>query len=264
MLNRYLRLVTNAKPDADRRPFMASECTSLQAAEKWRLEIVREVSKKVAEIQNPAMEEHRIRDLNDDINRRIREKYHWERRIRELGGTNHGVVPGPEMMEGVSIAGSQYMYFGAAKDLPGVRDLFQTEAPEENIKKRAEMLKGIDADYYGFRDEEDGVLLRVEAEAEKKMIADEVARHQDMERVKMMNMPRAVRQQLDDQRKKDAEEAASGPEEIVFRVHVPVPSQREIEAAIVAKRKADIMSKYVSTDISEMELEAKSLLNIAS
>lgn len=30
------------------------------------------------------------------------------------------------------------------------------------------MYKGVDADYYGYRDDEDGLLLTVEAEAEKK------------------------------------------------------------------------------------------------
>lgn len=36
----------------ERRPFIAAECTDLPRAEKWRLEIVREIAKKVAQIQN--------------------------------------------------------------------------------------------------------------------------------------------------------------------------------------------------------------------
>lgn len=32
---------------------------------------------------------HRIRDLNDEINKLIREKGHWERRIVELGGPDY-------------------------------------------------------------------------------------------------------------------------------------------------------------------------------
>lgn len=34
------------------------------------------------------------------------------------------------------------------------------------------MYKFIDADYYGFRDEEDGILLPAEAETEKEMQAE--------------------------------------------------------------------------------------------
>ena len=36
--------------------------------------------------------ESRIRDLNDEINKLFREKGHWERRIKELGGANYHSV----------------------------------------------------------------------------------------------------------------------------------------------------------------------------
>ena len=35
--------------------------------------------------------EFRIRDLNDHINKLLREKQHWQERIVELGGTNYNV-----------------------------------------------------------------------------------------------------------------------------------------------------------------------------
>ena len=37
--------------------------------------------------------EFRIRDLNDEINKLLREKRHWEERILELGGPDHNVRP---------------------------------------------------------------------------------------------------------------------------------------------------------------------------
>lgn len=58
-------------------------------------------------------------------------------------------------------------YFGAAKNLPGVKELFEREAPRVLRRSRYALHKAIDADYYGFRDEDDGVLLRVEAAAER-------------------------------------------------------------------------------------------------
>ena len=70
----------------DRRPYLATECNNLKDCEKWRLQIIREVSKKVSQIQNAGLGEFRIRDLNDEINKLLREKVHWERRIIELGG----------------------------------------------------------------------------------------------------------------------------------------------------------------------------------
>jgi hypothetical protein len=59
-------------------------------------------------------------------------------------------------------------YFGRAKDLPGVRELFEADVPEPVKKSRYEMIKSVDADYYGYRDEDDGILVAVEAEEEKR------------------------------------------------------------------------------------------------
>jgi len=40
-------------------------------------------------------------------------------------------------------------------------------APKPPRKTRAEMMKDIDADYYGYRDEDDGRLLPLEKDAEE-------------------------------------------------------------------------------------------------
>ena len=86
-------------------------------------------------IQNAGLGEHAIRDLNDTINKLIREKYHWNRRILELskgkkdynkeerkammlaekeGGTDGIVGDGDIMGSGLKGSGG-YRYFGAAK-----------------------------------------------------------------------------------------------------------------------------------------------------
>ena len=36
------------------------------------------MAKKISEIQNAGLGEHKIRDLNDQINKLIREKRHWQ------------------------------------------------------------------------------------------------------------------------------------------------------------------------------------------
>lgn len=189
--------------------------------------------------------EHRLRDVNDAINKLIREKSHWEKRIVELGGPNYAKMapkemdgqgnesvrprfipppprerrgqassqghslqrstvsalildsfncspsphlvspaahvslisvitrpstpprPRPQGME--SQRGAGYKYFGAAKALPGVKELFESHGPRTVRRTRHQMNKAIDADYYGFRDEEDGVLDKVERAAEAAM-----------------------------------------------------------------------------------------------
>jgi hypothetical protein len=40
-------------------------------------------------------------------------------------------------------------------------------APKAPRKTRAELYKDVDADYYGYRDEDDGVLVPIEQEVEK-------------------------------------------------------------------------------------------------
>lgn len=100
-----------------RRPYLASECSDLRDAEKWRLDIIREISRKATQIQNAGLGEFRIRDLNDQINKLLREKRHWEYRIAELGGSNYRRSHGPRIDgDGKEIPGTRgYKYFGAAK-----------------------------------------------------------------------------------------------------------------------------------------------------
>ena len=67
-----------------------------------------------------------------------------------------------------------YKYFGAARDLPGVRELFEAETPDQPKKTRAELMKDIDAAYYGYRDDEDNLLVPLEIEAEKTAIENAI------------------------------------------------------------------------------------------
>lgn len=92
---------------ADRRPKMASACKSLRECERWRGEILREISRKVSKIQDSVcmstrkgyradstshiagLSDYEVRDLNDEINKLLREKRHWENQIVALGGANY-------------------------------------------------------------------------------------------------------------------------------------------------------------------------------
>ena len=115
--------------------------------------------------------EHVVRDLNDEINKRIREKRHWERRIVQLGGSDYArAQPQAYDADGVAVSGARgYKYFGAAKNLPGVRELFQKEKRESRKRTRQDMHKNIGPDYYGFRDDEDALQLKEEEEAERRL-----------------------------------------------------------------------------------------------
>ncbi|XP_041995651.1 pre-mRNA-splicing factor ISY1 homolog [Salvia splendens] len=155
MLNHFITMKEEEKrPPKQHRPYLASECCDLAEADKLGQQIMHEISRKVAEIQNEGLGEHCIRGLNDEIDKLIQEKVRWERRIVELRGHNYSRysakmtdldgnivdVPNP------SGRGPGYRYFGAAKKLPGVRELF--EKPPELRKRptRYDIYKRIDDD----------------------------------------------------------------------------------------------------------------------
>uniref|UniRef100_A0A8C9NFL3 Pre-mRNA-splicing factor ISY1 homolog n=2 Tax=Serinus canaria TaxID=9135 RepID=A0A8C9NFL3_SERCA len=97
-LARFRRAQLEEGKVKERRPFLESECKELPKTEKWRRQIVGEISKKVAQIQNTGLGEFRIRDLNDEINELLREKGYWQNRIKELGGPDYARI-GPKMLD---------------------------------------------------------------------------------------------------------------------------------------------------------------------
>merc|ERR1719291_11301 len=204
---------------AKKRPKIASECTTLKECEHWRLDIIRGAAKKIAEIQNAALGEHRIRDLNDEINKDLREKGHWENRIKELGGADYkAMAPSSTEVYGAELAShAGYKYFGAAKDLPGVRELFETEVVAEAPRKtRKQLFKHIQPDYYGWRDEEDGMLLLAEQGFELEAVQKEVARW----KAEQANKPA---------KKAKTDEPARQEEKVEQAVEVPKADTKESE-----------------------------------
>ena len=62
MMNRYLKGKQDEQAGPKKlRPFLASEVSDLQEADKWHHQVVREISRKVSEIQNAGLGEHRCR-----------------------------------------------------------------------------------------------------------------------------------------------------------------------------------------------------------
>uniref|UniRef100_A0A2K6KEM5 Pre-mRNA-splicing factor ISY1 homolog n=1 Tax=Rhinopithecus bieti TaxID=61621 RepID=A0A2K6KEM5_RHIBE len=217
----------------ERRPFLASECTELPKAEKWRRQIIGEISKKVAQIQNAGLGEFRIRDLNDEINKLLREKGHWEVRIKELGGPDYGLPP-----------------------------------PR---KTRAELMKAIDFEYYGYLDEDDGVIVPLEQEYEKKLRAELVEKwkaerearlargekEEEEEEEEEINIYAVTEEESDEE---GSQEKGGDDGQQKFIAHVPVPSQQEIEEALVRRKKMELLQKYASETLQAQSEEARRLL----
>ncbi|KAK4052143.1 NineTeen Complex (NTC) component [Microbotryomycetes sp. JL201] len=164
---------------SDRRPRVAAHCKDLRQAERWRGEILREISRKVSKIQDAGLTDYEVRDLNDEINKLLREKRHWENQIVFLGGANYKRAAGSMTdASGREIPGMRgYKYFGRAKDLPGVKELFasaaaESEEAEKYKHQRHTIFSNPGPNYYGEQDDQDEALLKAEREAEEEAWED--------------------------------------------------------------------------------------------
>lgn len=78
-------------------------------------------------------------------------------------------------LDGLELPGApNYKYYGAAKNLPGVRELFaelEEAAEKKRIQRsRGEMKQVVDSAYYGFQCEDDPILLDKEQKREASSI----------------------------------------------------------------------------------------------
>ncbi|CAI5451638.1 unnamed protein product [Caenorhabditis angaria] len=234
-----------------RRPHDVKDCKKLSDAERFRREIVRDVSKKIAAIQNPGLGEFKLRDLNDDINKLIKLKHAWEMRIKELGGQDYRKFVSKELdATGREVGGQRgYKYFGAAKDLPGVRELFEKNSDHEEIRRnRAELMKNIDAHYFGYLDDEDGRLIPLEKaveEANIERIQKEFAEKKgtDTTSGEYENIYK-VEEYEDDLETQETTVLGDDGRPLTIR-HVLVPTQADIEEMLLEQKKAELMAKYL-------------------
>eukprot|EP00163_Fabomonas_tropica_P023699 TRINITY_DN41102_c0_g1_i1.p1 TRINITY_DN41102_c0_g1~~TRINITY_DN41102_c0_g1_i1.p1 ORF type:complete len:266 (+),score=41.81 TRINITY_DN41102_c0_g1_i1:254-1051(+) len=252
MLNRYLELKKVQDKgvfERERRPHLASECDVLEKAEYWRRDILREVSKKISEIQNASLGEHKIRDLNDNINKLLREKGHWERRIVELGGADYRKTA-PEVLDKdgkTPIGTRKYKYFGAARHLDGVQQMFDEDKPKAPKRTRYEMYQNVDAEYYGFRDDDDGLLEPLEAESEREAIAAAVQAWEEEQATRRASGKEAEMAWADHLDAADSDVEEDMPDgQSIFKSHVPLPSAQEIERVLLERKKKELLAQLAS------------------
>jgi pre-mRNA-splicing factor ISY1 len=202
------------------------------------------------------MGEHAIRDLNDNINKLIREKFHWNRRIKELGGKDYNKeerkamlaaeeqggtgVDGkedPQLAIGLALKGSGgYRYFGAAKELPGVKELFARHAAKMTKRKRGDIYKYITPDYYGLRDDEDGVLLELEGKMSEERRKKLKECQEEYKRIFAENDEGKVD---DDSDGAFVKALANG-----IPPQVALPSQEAVNQILLAKKKEALLNRF--------------------
>ncbi|KAG9953702.1 Isy1-like splicing factor, partial [Aureobasidium melanogenum] len=211
-----------------RRPKAISQQESVPTCERWRGQVLKEISRKVSKIQDLSLSDFQIRDLNDELNKLFKEKWQWEMRIRELGGPNYmrggGRVVDEEGRE-IQGGGKGYRYFGRAKELPGVKELFEAAKvkPQEEkaLETRSDLRHKVDASYYGYNlDEEDGTLLAYEAQKEKEAL-EHIMEDQDAEDADWEPLPG---------------DSGDG-------VAWNLPTAEEVEAELIERRKRKLLDK---------------------
>ncbi|KOB66674.1 Pre-mRNA-splicing factor ISY1-like protein [Operophtera brumata] len=231
-----IQLTTPKAPDkpADKKSDLAQQCST----DKLKLKKKKSKTgkkkgkgkdKKVGKDKKTGLGEFRIRDLNDEINKLMREKRHWEVQIKSLGGPDHARV-GPRML-----------------------DQDGKEPPPPPRRTRADLMRDVDADYYGYRDDDDGMLLPLEKEAEKDgmehsyrtvraraaPVAAAHARRPDARRGRAI--ARAVEEwKSNKELNKDQEEPE---EENIY------PEDKDIEEALLRRKKQELLEKYGCLDV---------------
>jgi len=102
-------------------------------------------------------------------------------------------------------------------------------------RTRHELYQRIDADYYGYRDDDDGLLEKLEAKAEEDARANAIEQWNVIAVEKWGCLELAPN--LPDKDNKLSEE---------LKVYVALPSQEEIDQEILRRRKEELMKKYLS------------------
>mmetsp|Transcript_27692 Transcript_27692/g.60976 ORF Transcript_27692/g.60976 Transcript_27692/m.60976 type:complete len:269 (+) Transcript_27692:118-924(+) len=256
MLNKWVKMREEGNAPTNirgKRPKLASECEHLGDAEFYRTQMNREITGMIEKIQNPALGEHTIRDLNDEINQKFREKHHWNKRIFQLSnGTvdynkreraaqiEEGDVQFLTLTNNGKRQGPTYRYFGAAKELPGVKELLEKQQEKMRVmslKKRSphEIYRHVGVGYFGWRDEEDGVLLELEEDAfrnhkKKKLQESSSIRIHPTEGSAAVTTPQFMEVDLD---KLLSTDYLAG-----------VPSPEEMEQIMFAEKKKALLAKF--------------------
>lgn len=134
-------------------------------------------------------------------------------------------------------------------------------------------MKNIDADYYGYRDDDDdGILIQLEEKAEKVAVLKAIEEWNEKRSTEQLNdeddiyktdvkvsgslewvvwfktlMCNSFQDNSENNSLKEPIEA--DPMELLgprFTAHVPIPTQQDIESALLRKKKQELLDKYTN------------------
>lgn len=138
-----------------KRPTKVTSVKSLNEAQEWRKQVIRDIKDKSTRIYDPSLNEVQLTELNDELNDLFKERTRWDWHISQLpGGKNATKRRRDDVAGGKVINGKRY--FGRALELPEVQALIkeqQTLSDSKKIGKGVVDVKSIPKDrastYYG-------------------------------------------------------------------------------------------------------------------
>ena len=123
-----------------------------------------------------------------------------------------------------------------------MRELFEKMEPESKKRKRGELFRLVNADYYGYKDDDDGLLQRYEKKQEIKAVAVAVQDWREKMRAKKKARREALGLEGSGDEADDEDAIRTGSSDLL-KAHVVLPSKEEIEAKILESRKQALMDR---------------------
>lgn len=173
-----------------------------------------------------------MRQLNDEINDMIKQKYAWDHRIHELGGIERKSIQLADKMGIEPLNAHQYQYFGRAKDLPGVKEALEPYREDQTSlsREKEKLFESVDQFYYGFEDVDESELV-----AEKKA-EEEYSTFEGPLADWVTGLPTIL--------PNGVSLTSSFEDSVQSFTPKHVPNQKEVQAFLLQQRKAQLLSKF--------------------
>lgn len=145
LLNRWVRMKREERFEKYwEKPSDPGTVLSIATCERWMKRVSNEMNIRLTRLYNEPLKPAETRYLNDEVNKMIQEIRRWQMRILELGGIDYsrqGIkTPNGDIL---NTNMNQYLYFGRARNLPGVKELLEEQKKQILNKYNSKIDKNI-------------------------------------------------------------------------------------------------------------------------
>lgn len=107
-------------------------------------------------------------------------------------------------------------------------------------------MREVDANYYGYLDDDDGVLIPLEEKASKEALKKSIEEWKEKLKKGELNPEVVIKRPGEEDEEMPVIEESANDELLAprFVSHVSVPTQKDIEDALLRKKKRELMEQY--------------------